>query len=113
MRGIHADERVCGLYEMHTFLSGQVNFDKFPFTHNRYVNGMPIQTYEAILQNISTCIQLYNFATGGTYNTKSISTLLNESFFFRFGVTRQGKSWVSKGLQYSSCYGTGSNAKLL
>ena len=53
MCGIQADERVHGLYEMHVFLSDQVNFNNFPFTHNHYVNGMPIHTFEVILQNIS------------------------------------------------------------
>ena len=66
---------------MHNFLNEQINFDRFPFTHNCYVNGMPIQTFEAILQNISTCLQLYTFANDSTYNTHSISTLLNKSFF--------------------------------
>ena len=42
---------------------------------------MPIQTFEAILQNISTRIQLYQFAHGGNHNVRSISTLSNESFF--------------------------------
>ena len=81
MCGISADERVHGLYEMHIFLNEQVNFDKFPFNHNHYVGGMPIQTFEAILQNISTHIQLYEFANNGRYNAHSISTLSNESFF--------------------------------
>ena len=81
MRSISADERVRGLYEMHMFLNEQVNFDKLPFNHNCYVEGMPIQTFEAILQNISTRIQLYKFASNSHYNTRSISTLSNESFF--------------------------------
>ena len=62
MHGISADERLCGLYEMHVFLNEQVNIDKFPFNHNHYVEGMRIQKFEAILQNISTRIQLYEFA---------------------------------------------------
>ena len=76
--GIHP---VTCLYEMHVFLNEQVNFVKYPFNHNCYVEGMPTQTFEAILQNISTHIQLYEFASDGHYNTCSISTLLNESFF--------------------------------
>ena len=42
---------------------------------------MPIQTYEAILENISTRIYLYRIALGGVYNSHSVSTLANESFF--------------------------------
>ena len=42
---------------------------------------MPIQTYEALLQNICMRIQLYSVAHNKTYNTRAISTLANESFF--------------------------------
>ena len=42
---------------------------------------MPIHTFEALLQNITTHIQLYSFAVSHTYNPRSISTLTNESFF--------------------------------
>ena len=38
-------------------------------------------TFEALLQNIKTCIQLYKYANGNIYNSCSISTLANESFF--------------------------------
>ena len=34
-----------------------------------------------MLQNISTQIQLYFFTSGGTYNSRAVSTLSNESFF--------------------------------
>ena len=49
--------------------------------HKGHFRGMPMPTYEALLQNINTCIQLYQYAHGNTYNTHSISTLANESFF--------------------------------
>ena len=42
---------------------------------------MPVQTFEALLQNISTHILLYTLARDGKYNTRSVSTLSNESFF--------------------------------
>ena len=47
----------------------------------RYIKGLTWQTYEALLQKISTWIQLYTFAKEGMYNARSISTLSNESFF--------------------------------
>ena len=81
MRGISADMHVRSLFAMHKFLMKDVDFDNFPPDFGRYVKGMPIQTFEAILQNISTRIQLYQFAHGGNYNARSISTLSNESFF--------------------------------
>ena len=66
---------------MHEFLLRDINFTEFPSKFTRYIKGMPIQTFEAILQNISTRIHLYAFTFDGHYNTRAISTLSNESFF--------------------------------
>ena len=85
---------------MHDFLTTDVDFDNFPPDFGKYVKGMPIQTFKAILQNISTRIQLYQFAHGGNYNTRSVSTLPNESFFFRSHEIGQ-RTWLSQGLQYT------------
>ena len=81
MRGISADMCVRSLFAMHKFLMKDVDFDNFPPDFGRYVKGMPILMFEAILQNISTRTQLYQFANGGNSNARSISTLSNESFF--------------------------------
>ena len=43
--------------------------------------GMPVQTWEAIMQVISTRLYLYSMAHGNTYNTRSVLTLASESFF--------------------------------
>ena len=81
-RGLSADMRVLYLTEMHEFLTKGINFDAVPFQYpGRYIKGITWQTYEALLQMISTRIQLYTFAQDGTYNTRSVSTLSNESFF--------------------------------
>ena len=42
---------------------------------------MTWQTFEALLQNISTRIQLYYLSSNLTYNARAVSTLSNESFF--------------------------------
>ena len=42
---------------------------------------MTWQTFEAILQMISTRIQMYDYCTNGSYNARAVSTLANESFF--------------------------------
>ena len=81
MRGMHADKRVQCLYEMHQYLTKGIDFDMFPSPFGCYIKGMPIQTFEAILQNILTRLQLYKFAHDGNYNARSVSTLSNESFF--------------------------------
>ena len=77
-----AGERVEHLYNMHDFLTSNIDFDTFPSkVDGRYVRGMSVQTFEALLQNISTHILLYTMAKDGKYNTRSVSTLANESFF--------------------------------
>ena len=81
-RGVRADVRVELLFEMYIFLTEETNFNSFPFIYTgRYWKGMPIQTYEALLQSICTRIQLYSYAHNKSYNSRAISTLANESFF--------------------------------
>ena len=80
--GLKADEWVEYLYDMHHFLTTGIDFHKFPTLFSgRHMRGMPIQTFEAILQNIATRITLYSLSSDGTYNACSISTLTNERFF--------------------------------
>ena len=77
-RGIKTDDRVEYLFDMHDFLTKGIDFHKFPgLCTGRHIRGMPIQTFEAFLQNIATRISLYSLSTDG----QSISTLANESFF--------------------------------
>ena len=81
-RGLAADERIRKLHAMHQFLTKGVNFDAIPFQFpGRYIKGITWQTYEALLQTISTRIQLYCETNTGTYNARAVSTLANESFF--------------------------------
>ena len=81
-RGIPADVRVRGHCDIYKFLTKDLNFWSVPFQHpGRYIRGMTWQTFEALLQTVTTRIQLYEYATGCTYNARSVSTLANESFF--------------------------------
>ena len=81
-RGMKADKRVEHLYNINDFLTSNTDFDTFPSkVDGRYVRGMPVQTFEALLQNISTHILLYTMAKDGKYNTRSVSTLANKSYF--------------------------------
>ena len=67
---------------MHEFLTAGINFNSVPFQFaERYVRGMTWQTSEALLQNISTWIQLYYLSSNLTYNAQAVSTLSNKSFF--------------------------------
>ena len=79
-RGMAADERVKHMLNFFCYLIEGINFDTFPsVSTQRYIHGMPIQTFEAILHNISTCVLLYALAFGKNYNTRSVSTLVSES----------------------------------
>ena len=80
--GLCADNRVIYLTEMHEFLTKGINFNSVPFQYpGQYIKGITWQMYEAILQTISTHIQLYSFAHERSYNARSVSTLSNKSFF--------------------------------
>ena len=94
-RGLCADLRVTWLHEMYTFLTKDISFNVFPFPlTGRYWRGMPLQTYEALLQNICTRIQLYKFAHNRTYNCRAVSTLANESFFSDMGrLDKESRSY--------------------
>ena len=89
-RGIKADERVEYWYDTHEFLIRGVNFKQFPSPLcNCYVKGMPVQTFEVLLQICSTHIYLYALAVEETYNSRGVSTLQSESYFL--DVKRMGK----------------------
>ena len=94
-RGLCADVRVSGLYEMHKFLTDDMNFWSVPFQQpGRYIHGMTWQTFEALLQMISTHITLYSFAADATYNARSVSTLANESSFsYLVRLDKEGKGY--------------------
>ena len=81
-RGLSADTHVRYLTDMYSFLVQGINFNSVPFQFpDRYIRGMTWQTFEALLQSISTRIQLYYMSRNFTYNARAVSTLANESFF--------------------------------
>ena len=94
------------LYDMFTFLTEGINFNSFPFPRiGRYWKGMPIQTYEALLQNICTRMQLYMYANNRTYNCQAISTLANESFFSNLGRLDKESHAYPKACNISKIFG--------
>ena len=80
-RGMSAQHRIKQLIAMHKLLTDGIDFDTFPAPGGTHLKGISNLTYEAILQNICTRIQMYGQSTKGTYNHRSVSTLTNESFF--------------------------------
>ena len=65
---------------MYNFLAKDVNFSDYPCL-TTHIKGIPIITYEGILQEISTRILLYSLSASGTYNNRAISTLGIKNFF--------------------------------
>ena len=81
-RRLSADTHVQYLTDMYSFLVQGINFNSVPFQFpDRYIRGMMWQTFKALLQSISTHIQLYYMSQNFTYNARAVSTLANESFF--------------------------------
>ena len=79
-RGISVDQRLEYLQDMADYLSKLANFDLYP-PQKQYISGIPITTYECLMQNITTRLQLYSCANQHMYNHRSISTLSVESLF--------------------------------
>ena len=78
-RGIDVYTRLRNLEKFYRYMHSKVEWETFP-PPGRYIQGMPIQTYESIMQGISTRMQI--FALSPTpVNQRSISTLSIESFF--------------------------------
>ena len=74
--------RVKYWYDTHEFFTRGVDFKQFPSPLcGLYVKGMPIQTFEALLQICSTHTYLYALAVDETYNCRGVSTLQLESYF--------------------------------
>ena len=78
-RDIHIYARLRSMEKFFRFLRGKVDWNDFPPPSN-FIQGMPVQTYESIMQGISTRMQI--FALSQTpVNQRAISTLSIKSFF--------------------------------
>ena len=78
-RDIDAYTRVKHLQEFSDFLADLVNWDDWPPPYN-YIQGMPVPTYEAIMQGNTTRLQIFTLSNM-PINQCSISTVGIESFF--------------------------------
>ena len=79
-RGYSPGERLRMLKDMYDLLTKDVDFEQYtpPSTH---IKGIPIVTYEGILQNITLRFAFYRLAKGNRYNHRALSTLPVENFF--------------------------------
>lgn len=78
--GIAAIERVQRKLELKSFLLKDVDFGIFP-PPGMYIKGFPKVMFEGFIQRIDTSIQLYDIVKGQSYNQRSLSSLVNETFF--------------------------------
>ena len=73
---ISVDLRINKLIQMRNFLLTDVNFNLFP-PPGRYINKIPIVTFEGLLIDIDTKLQLHGFC--GPYNIRSVGSLAAET----------------------------------
>ena len=79
-RGIPLQKWLKYFVEMNNYLFRFYDPQHFPVSL-MHICGLPSTTFQGILQNISTRIQLYRLLQNNTYNQRSVSTLAVESFF--------------------------------
>ena len=73
-------QRMHMMQDLYDLLMKDVDFTQYP-PSSTYIKGIPIVTYESILQNISLHIAMYKYAKNNSYNQRAISTLPVENFF--------------------------------
>ncbi|CAC5359140.1 unnamed protein product [Mytilus coruscus] len=65
---------------LRTRLLHHINWNTFP-SPTMHIKGWPIQLWEAIIANIDAKALLYAICKGGTYNVRSFSSMMGETFF--------------------------------
>ena len=71
--------RVHDLQKMYQFLVDLVEWEELP-PPSTHIQGMPVQTYESLMQGISTRMAIFSLSNM-PINQRSVSTLAVESFF--------------------------------
>ena len=78
-RGIDIYTRVKHLQDFFDFLSNLIDWKEMPPPFS-YIQGMPVPTYESIMQGITTRLQIFSLSNM-PINQRAISTVGIESFF--------------------------------
>lgn len=93
--GISAKERLELRKPLRSRLLSYANFDQFP-PHTMYVNGWPLQLWEAVIANIDAKIILYGLSQTHSYNVRSFSSMMGETFFAELTMfDRRGRGTVT------------------
>ena len=85
---LSSSDRLRMRIEFRDYLLSKSDLSQFP-PHGRDVGGMPRGMYEGFLQSIDTHIQLHAVVKGGACNTRSVSSLANETFFGEMAEHKQ------------------------
>ena len=91
--GLQLTERIKYLINMNNYMLSFYDSSYFPM-NTTHVKGWPSTTFQAIVQNISTRLQLYSLSAQKTYNHRAISTLAVESMFSSLSSLCQNSSGI-------------------
>ena len=91
--GLQLTERIKYLINMNNCMFSFYDSSYFPM-NTTHVKGLPSTTFQSILQNISTRLQLYSLSGQKTYNHRAISTLAVESMFSALSSLCQNSSGI-------------------
>ena len=79
-RGMSVHNRLQHLIDMHNYLTTFYDARTYP-PPTTHIYGLPLQTFEMLLQATSLCIALYTLSSKHTFNHRAISTGGIESSF--------------------------------
>ena len=79
-RGLSVTKRLTSFVQMNNYMLQFYKAEHFPMK-TTHVASLPSTTFQAILQNISTRIELYHISEKKKYNHRAVSTLAVESTF--------------------------------
>ena len=69
-RGMAVNERLTNLYKMYEYLSNLMSEHHYP-PLKTHICGIPIRTYEALMQSISTRFTLFHLSSTHSYNARA------------------------------------------
>lgn len=78
--GIPAKERILLRSSLRKRLLSYIDFGHFP-PPTQYIQGWPIQLWEALISSIDAKALLYSLTKTNTYNSRAFSSLMGETFF--------------------------------
>jgi hypothetical protein len=93
---IPAQERCERSLRLRDWLMNSYGADRFP-PPTQYIKGIPRITYEGLVCSIDAHILLYAVVKGGTYNWRSVSTLVAENFMGELAERSQNNHGVPSG----------------